>query len=177
MRLGALDVIEKPATVETLIYVSRSLWPRRGLGAPSQPALADPPAPMASSLAARWAQYAVRGIQSPRDLKTLTLWARFVAVSESTLGETCRLNGISALDSRDLTRTLRAVVVAHRLQCDVASLFDISDLRTLRSLLKRAGLEDGGKSSLATLMQRQQFVDPNKSCFLELRRLLARCGY
>ena len=86
MRLGAVDVLEKPVDIDHLIDTIDS-----ALGVMHQP-VAAPKEPRTA--AERWAAYVVRACESEGDLKTLAEWARFAGVSYSSLRESCRMLGI-----------------------------------------------------------------------------------
>jgi hypothetical protein len=92
-----------------------------------------------TSLAERWADYVFRGCKSDKDLKTIDIWARQVAVSYTSLCETCRLIGIQPRQARDFTRILRAITRSSFDSLQIASLLDVSDRRTLESILTNAG--------------------------------------
>jgi CheY-like chemotaxis protein len=180
MRLGALGVMEKPIKLEDLL----SLLPERPAteaphastgAARRRPA----PVPLAAtpprSSAERWATYAARACEAKGDLKTLDEWARFVGVSYSTLCESCRLLGIRPHDARNLVRMLRAIRISSVHRCPPEVLLDISDRRTLKLLLERAGLGSSSRtwtSSIDDFLTRQQFVASDNEGLSVLRTLL-----
>lgn len=171
MRLGAISVMEKPIELEDLL----TLFPSP---APSVPVLRQPVASSAQprSSAERWATYAIRACKARGDLKTLEEWAKFVGVSYSTLCESCRLLGIRPHDARDLVRLLRAIMNSALHHCPPEVLLDISDRRTLKLLLKRAGLEFDSRAwtlSIDDFLRRQQFVPETNEGLSMLRALLA----
>jgi ActR/RegA family two-component response regulator len=182
MKLGAVDVIEKPIDSDHLLaltFAARTsgltpLQPvpvRRVWSRPSIPLLPARP----RSNAERWAVYAFKACECDGDLKTLEDWASFVGVSYSTLCETCRLVRMRPHDARDLVRLLRAVVKSRREGCRAAVLLDVSDRRTLRMLLTRAGLTEDARGetvSLETLFARQKFVQPDNEALQILRQSL-----
>ncbi len=187
MRLGAKDVIEKPISVEALeARIARAL----GLPPPAQPLLIPETAvrwlsdesiaqggrgPRPTSTAERWARLVLRACQSDGDLRTLEQWADFASVSYSSLCETCRLLNIQPQNARDLARVLRALLHLQRDTWDVAPLLDVSDGRTLRGILHRAGLDSappGGAMTLDRFFESQRFVDPANEGLRRLRALL-----
>jgi FixJ family two-component response regulator len=168
MRLGAIDVIEKPLAVDKLISIlpiarDRPRVPRRP-----------------RSVAERWALYVLKACESDGDLKTLEAWARFLGVSYSSLCESCRLLGVRPHAARDLSRVLRAVLKASAERCRFEVLLDISDRRTLNSLLARAGFDEsapGRCMSLQAFLDGQRFVPPDNEGVILLRHLLLESGH
>jgi CheY-like chemotaxis protein len=187
MRLGAKDVIEKPISVEEL---ESRIAGALGLPAPGQTLeipdaaarwLADESVVQPgrgsrpTSTAERWARLVLRACQSQGDLRTLEQWADFARVSYSSLCETCRLLNIQPQNARDLARVLRALLRVQRDTWDVAPLLDVSDGRTLRGILHRAGLDSvppGGTMTLDRFFDAQRFVDPANEGLRKLRVLL-----
>jgi DNA-binding response OmpR family regulator len=188
MRLGAKDVIEKPISVEDLeARIAGAL----GLPASRQPLeipdvatgmLADSLVIQSgrhqrpTSSAERWARLVLRACQADGDLRTLEQWADFARISYSSLCETCRLLNIQPQNARDLARVLRALLHVPRDTWDVAPLLDVSDGRTLRGILHRAGLDSvpaGGAMTLDRFFDTQRFVDPANEGLRKLRTLLA----
>jgi len=171
MKLGAVDVIEKPLTTEVLLALveaalsdvhvvpssTQSSRAARAMTAPAGPLLLMRP----RSAAERWALHVIKGCESNGDLKTLEDWATYVGVSYSTLCESCRLVGIQPHDARDLMRVLRAVMKAPHDGCHPSMLLDVSDRRTMKSLLNRAALVDevrAGSVSVEQFIRTQKFV-------------------
>ena len=145
MRLGALDVLEKPLGIDDLVarilpLVRRSGSDRLRVG-PDVAALATAAPPRC--VAERWAAYVVRACDSEEDLKTIGEWARLVGISYSSLCESCRLVDIQPHDARDFARLLRAIVRAAQGYGRIESLLYVSDGRTLRKLFDRAGFKVG----------------------------------
>jgi hypothetical protein len=126
------------------------------------------------SVGQRWATLVLKLCSSPDDLKTLKDWARFAGISYSSLCECCRLVGVRPHDARDFARALRALMQSATLQCQPYVLLDISDRRTLKSFLARAGspfLPENGASSISEFMAQQQFIPvENEGLKLLIRR-------
>src|SRR5205823_11730656 len=80
-------------------------------------------------------------------------WAAYVGVSTSSLSESCRLLGIHPRDARDLMRLLRALIQSSAHGCEPETLLLVSDRRTLKALLDRAGLIAGGKAGSTSVDQ------------------------
>jgi len=181
MKLGAIDVIEKPIDLDRFLDVAAA-----ALRSPVPPGGLEPLPPIAppggatsldhpSSLAARWASYVVKACESDKDLKTLAAWAAFVGLSYSSLCECCRLIRVRPHDARDLARALRAVVKASVYRCDPEVLFDVSDRRTLQTLMRRAGLDrmvGDPRSAIEHMVTRQQFVPLDNAGMRVVRELL-----
>jgi len=182
MQNGAVDVLDKPVDIDTLLTTVR-----RGLESEGVHRLAlnrrDYSPEFSHSPAERWARYVYVACHADTDPKTLRAWARMSAVSASTLCECCRLIGLKPHDARDFARVLRALMQSSLLKCPPDALFDVSDRRTLRLLSRRAGTAlDRYKTMPATdtFMNRQTFVDLDNAGIRALRVLLnagdPRCG-
>jgi DNA-binding response OmpR family regulator len=162
MKLGALDVIEKPLGIDDLVarivpLVRRPVSERVRVGS-HVAALA--PAARPRSVAERWAAHVVRACDSDEDLKTIGEWARFVGISYS-LCEGCRLLDIPPHDARDFARLLRAVIRAAQWDGRIGSFLYVSDSRTLKKLLDQAGCAAGTNAppvSATEFIKRQHFV-------------------
>ena len=185
MRLGAIDVLNKPIDVDDLLAIVRSaILPPRittndskqatvalvgGVRAPG-PAIGRPRSP-----AERWARHVLKASEAEEDLRTLADWATYAGLSYSTLCESCRLVGVRPHDARDLARMLRAIIKSSRERCHLEMLLDISERRTLKHLLDRAGLDAGssaGSVSVERFLECQQFVPRDNDGLRVLRRLL-----
>jgi CheY-like chemotaxis protein len=160
MRLGAVNAVESPFDVARVVTAALdeitgdvlSLWPP--LPAPS--ALVSP-----RSVAERWAFLILRGCAAEYDLKTIDDWARVAGISYSALTDVCRLAGIRPHAARDFLRILRALYHARGRTANLAQGLNVSDHRTLKALLSRAGLAVApARISLRDFVDRQAFVDP-----------------
>ena len=101
--------------------------------------------------------------------------ASFAGLSYSSLCEVCRLVGVRPLDARDFTRVLRAVAQSLIHECRVEELFDISDRRTLRALMARAGIAIDGRAERTSIEQylaSQRFLPSNHAGLAVLRAIL-----
>jgi ActR/RegA family two-component response regulator len=180
MKLGALDVLEKPLTVEEFLASVRAqveldtepadsiavnLPDRRRIAIPSIDT-------RAGSAAERWAQLVVKACNSDHDPKTLQEWASLAGMNRSSLCESCRLVGIRPHDARDFARTLRALILSSDRGCQPDVLLDVSDRRTLKVLLDRAGMgfASGPRSTVWERFIRHQLFIPTNN---EGLRLLA----
>ena len=88
----------------------------------------------------------------------------------------CRLLDIQPLAARDLTRVLRAVVQSRISGGRVGDLLDVSDRRTLDSLMKRAAVgprQRGREISVDEFLASQQFVPASNAGLAMLRALLS----
>jgi DNA-binding response OmpR family regulator len=170
MKLGAFNVVDKPLRTTTLIATVKSALAAHA-GAPGHGASRARP----RSSPERWAMHVLNACDAQGDLKTLDDWASFVGVSYSSLCESCRLVDIRPHDARDFLRILRALKTARRHDCAPEALLDVSDRRTLDTLLSRAGLVRGAAAdtSLLAFFDRQQFIRSDNEALRVLRRVLA----
>lgn len=188
MKLGAIEVLEKPVGVDDLLAVVRgaigdpTARPATGDTGNAEPRLhwgavvVEPPAlTPPRSAAERWARHVLKACESGEDLRILADWARFAGVSYSTLCESCRLVGIRPHDARDFARVLRAVLKSAGDRCQLEILLDVRDRRTLINLLERAGLESGlpiGSTSVEQFLRVQRLVASDNEGLKVLRQLL-----
>ena len=172
MRLGAIDIVQKPIDFrELLVFVRR--WTGRHAAA-QEPS----PIPRCRSVAERWASYVLRTCDSEQDLKTIAAWARFLAVSRTTLCETCRLVDTETHMTRDFARMLRVLVKSPRDRLQIGALLDIADARTLNRLLERSGFNMSAQVkrtviSVDQFLSRQRFVPVENDGMAALHRMLA----
>lgn len=124
----------------------------------------------------KWANYVLKACRSENDLRTLGMWAREVAVSYTTLCESCRLIGIQPRHARDFTRILRVIL---RASCDphqVADFLDISDRRTLYGILESAGFSQhqmvSGRISMLSFLNNQRFIPGDNTGVRVIREVL-----
>jgi DNA-binding response OmpR family regulator len=183
MKLGALDVIEKPIDVDVLTRVVLAAVLKGDPARRPQPGGAETPAAFRTarsttwmrprSAAERWAMLVLKATEADGDPRTLEDWASAAGVSYSSLCEQCRLLGIRPHDARDLARLLRATIKAAELHCAPEVLLNVSDRRTLKQLLARAGVGAGRGLSLAHLLRSQKFVPEDNEGLIVLTALLA----
>jgi len=128
-----------------------------------------------ASTAERWASYVLRGSNSDTDLKTLAIWAREIAVSYTTLCETCRLICIKPRDARDFARIWRVIVRFTPENYELAGALDVSDRRTLNSILDRAGfaVDVPRHLSVQYFLEHQRFITPENAGLRALCSLLS----
>jgi CheY-like chemotaxis protein len=173
MQLGAFTVVEKPmATIEMVPLLQKLAAESRAAAlAKAQPGVGAVP----RSAAERWAMKVLRGCQADRDLKTLGAWATEAGSSYTSLCEICRMLDIKPLAARDLMRVLRAAVQSRTLGCRLGDLLDISDRRTLTTLMARAGVDPrryGHEISIDQFLASQQFVASSNAGLSMLRAML-----
>lgn len=167
MKLGADNVLEKPVNIDTLVEVVRAGLTRAGDrrlhdSAEARDRLVHRP----RTIAERWAGHVIAVCDSQSedgygDLKTLEEWAQRIAVSYSSLCETCRLLGIRPLNARDFARVLRALRAASVHGCSPEVMLNVSDRRTIRHLSEFAGVDleiTGSHATLQDFLTRQHFV-------------------
>ena len=174
VRAGAIDVIDKPLTEGRIVSSLRGF----GSSAPSRHIL-DATVPRISGFATvesdiqtptiRWARYVLKACSAENDLRRVADWAAAAATSGGTIDEICRLCKVYPSDSRDLARTLRAIMLARRTGTPVSMHFAVADDRTLRGLLDRAGFTRSTRTvALQEFFVRQVFIPTTKPCLHEL---------
>jgi hypothetical protein len=90
--------------------------------------------------AARWAKAVVPLIDSPRDPRTIGIWARWIAASPGAVRSWCQSAGINPRRALVFGRLLRGVVLSEGGRYKPENVFDVVDPRTLTGILKMAGL-------------------------------------
>jgi len=176
MRLGASEVLDKPVDIDHLVAVTTRHLSRLAFRDAQMVTVRGVPLKVAArggSAAARWAAHVLSASDADDDPKTLEQWARCIGVSYTSLCESCRLIGVQPSDARDFARTLRAKIHSVDLRCPAEVLLDISDRRTLRNLMRRAGPDFLDKSRESTLrfVSTQRFVNPDN---IGLRAIVGR---
>jgi len=130
-----------------------------------------------SSSAERWASYVLGACRSDRDPRTLGIWARQVGVSYTTLCESCRLIEVQPRYARDFARILRLVVIPAFDSRQLATFLDISDRRTLDSILQKAGFKHNGTFSehvsVSSFLEHQKFIAHENTGFRIVRDVFA----
>jgi DNA-binding response OmpR family regulator len=185
MRLGASNVIDKPIAIEAFPAIVGSALggrfadhglepPHRRSAAVRGPVLmSDGMRPR--SAAERWAGHVLKACESEGDLKTVGDWATCARVSTSSLCESCHLLGIQPRDARDFARILRALIKAGIHHCEPEVLLDVSDRRTLTTLLQRGGVvtrTPSGALSVGEFLRTQRFISGDNEGLNILRTLL-----
>jgi DNA-binding response OmpR family regulator len=178
MRLGAVDVVDVPFDIETVVTSALGTLSRRvSAGWPRVPPASLLRRPR--SAAERWAGFVLRGCEADHDLKTIADWAAVAGVSYSALTENCRLVGIRPHDARDFLRMLRALFHQKGQLKDIEHGLNVNDHRTMKALLARAsltGTRAGGAISLRAFIDGQQFVDPECEAVRLLINMIAEAG-
>ena len=126
----------------------------------------------------RWRNLVLHLITAQRDLKTNDAWAKHAAVSRSVLCASCRRVNLTARDTRNLGRMLRAFLRSgdHWIP---ETVLDCDDMRTLRNLEKRSGLtvRRNGRTTIRTpsleeFFERQEWIPHDNPALLVLQGLL-----
>jgi FixJ family two-component response regulator len=180
-RLGVYDVLEKPVILpEVMAVAARAL--RSSLAMPDvHLPTAATIATAGQSVANRWAAFIVRALWAPRDPRTLHDLARDAGASCSSFCESCRLVAIRPHAARDLARAMYAGAAAARQECPPEVLLSVSDTRTLKTFLLRAGPRFAPLKELSAVrafLATQRFVPADNAGVRALDALLAegRCG-
>lgn len=128
-------------------------------------------------MAERWASYVLAACKSERDPRTLAIWARQVGVSYTMLCESCRLIDVQPRQARDFTRVLRIMLMPESDVRKLASFLDISEKRTLDSILQKAGFGQfatfSRDISVESFLDNQQFIARENPGFIILRDVFA----
>ncbi len=147
----------KPLDFERIIPLVLSLTNSQPNGGSSSLA-----AESATHAAERWAAVVVPVIDSPRDPKTLRMWARWVAASPGAIRNWCRTSNVSAKRSLDFARMLRAVERHRRDRTPLEELLDVVDRRTLVKICRlgssRAATSALVPSSVEDYLRLQQWI-------------------
>lgn len=161
VRSGARDLVRKPVVVEELVHaIERALHETTRLAGHGNDA-----ATAESHAAVRWARIVCAGVQCRTDPRTLHLWAREIGVSYGALRNWCRRARLSAKDSLRLTRLLRAIILREKYHRRLEEVLDVVDIRTLRKLLERAGIDTccectgNVAATLERFLAQQSFID------------------
>lgn len=184
IRLGAMEVFEKPFDSDGLVAVLKSV---------RQPSLQAPPAigdETATQLVAaatqdlesrghhanpeRWALCVLRAAVSKEDLKTLEVWAKRVGTNYTSLRELCYLMDVSPLAARDFARGFRAIVWVARYGTPLATLIDASNRRALDKFCRQAGLPapvGSPEQMIRAYLSRQQFISAGSPGLVAIQSL------
>jgi DNA-binding response OmpR family regulator len=172
MKMGALDVIEKPFTSEEIAARTQLLLRATSV-------LKPPPNPSSTvsldpgSAADRWALLVFKALAADCDPSTLEIWARVVGLSYSSLRQACCLAGVQATASRDFMRMLRAVRNCMETGQSMDGSLDVHDTRTLQKLLVRSGIgRKGAPPSMEEFIRGQRFIAVDSQALRALVKLL-----
>lgn len=124
--------------------------------------------------ASRWVKAVVPVVDSPRDLRTIAKWGRWIAASPGTVRNWCFTAGIAPRRSLVFARLLRAVVLSQHGRRTPESLLDVVDRRTYRGLLRLAGLseETGGCPREVEMFLRLQTLVRDADVLSKVRKAL-----
>ena len=163
MELGAAAYQEKPLAPADLVrLVERGLmWTP-----PDRPALPasdarDQDAVVVGPAARRWAEIVIAMARFNDDVRTTYGWGRKIGKSRGALKRWCADANVSAKESLDFARLLRAVIRHEGRVWDLYNVLDIVDPRTLNRLLGRAGLPPATAHrapDVVTFLEIQQLV-------------------
>jgi len=178
MKAGALDVVEKPLSENRLVADVRRLTAGCTLHSAAETKSEPTPLELRGDeirpAIIRWARIVLKACSLPDDPRRVTDLASGVGISEGTLDETCRLCGVTAHDSKDLARILRGIALSRATGSPIWTHLAIADERTLKAILRRAGIGRADRSvHLRDFFIRQTFVPPSRACIRELVHLAA----
>lgn len=147
MKLGALDLLEKPVHPDGLSTVVHSLRSSTQAGRLAED---QPVGRLAAAMLA-----VARHVD---DVPTVREWCTLIGRSESSLYALCEISGVPAKAALDLARLLRANRCSK--SGDRLEGLTSADPRTVERLLRRAGLTEAlvDGLSLTDLLARQQLV-------------------
>ena len=185
MRLGAVDVVDKPISVDDLpVLILGAL--NCGTRPPTSAGGARGPISLARlkrytetatprSAAERWVLHVIKGCVADDDPRTVRLWTASAGASYTPLRDNCSLVGIEAHEARDLMRMLRALLHTLAFGSALDTLLDTGDSRTLAKLIERAGFQSASDLQRATIedfFERQRFVTSDRPAVSLLRRFV-----
>jgi hypothetical protein len=156
------------SSLKPTVYLSAS-WapPGPAIKNVQNSTLAIPQIQHPTSVAERWASYILAVCKSEKDPRTLAIWAREVAVSYTTLCESCRLVDVQPRNARDFARILRIVIMPSFNPRQLVTFLDVSDRRTLDSILEKAGfgqqIPPPQHLSVSSFLDFQQFIAPQNT--------------
>jgi FixJ family two-component response regulator len=184
MRAGATDVIEKPLDEERLQVVvnaasrPKDWFPADDGGTAAQHRVDELAADGLGSPTTRWAHMVLRTCHARADPHSVLSWAAFLTRGDWTVRECCRLCHVSANDSCDLARFLRAIARSRTTLQPLENHFAFGDQRTLGHLFKKAGLVRGIRTvALKDFLVKQTFIPTWKPCLRELAHLAANSPF
>lgn len=157
MRLGALDVVEKPLLEDELIRIVACACALHEASVKNHRALV----PVAEDHPlTRWAHLVVGMLTSTRDLKTVHEWGRFIGVSASAVRAWCRRARQPVRQSLLFGRVLRAITMGEGSSTTLPEdLLDIADSRTLTKVIVASGGRQGSlPSTVSEFLARQTLI-------------------
>ena len=174
MRLGSCDCLVKPVLSEDLLAAVARIVRRPVEGNLILPWPGSEIVSSEAHAAVRWAEPVKRAIDSPRDPRTLSEFAKAVAVSVGTFRNWCRTARVQSRASLDFARALRAVAIFERDQSTrPENLLSIVDRRTIAKFVRKSGgHSDQLPDSIPAFLEHQQFI-ANREAVEAVRAALA----
>jgi CheY-like chemotaxis protein len=166
----------------TIVLVTHGVTPteRPPMTVPAEPANAAAAGRSETHhAAARWARIVVGAIDSDADPRTQQLWGRCVGVSSGTLRTWCRTARLSTKRTLKFARVLRAIVRRRESRMAAEQLLDVSDHRTLASLLSLGRPIERATDLPANaelFLYQQRWID-DPIAIVEVRALLKARGF
>lgn len=184
MRAGAFDAIEKPLTENRLLASLRGIAMATDWLPAHAMVTADPEGVQRltvhelGSTARRWSRMILRTCRAPDDPYKISLWADFLNLGEGVVRGVCRFCHVTANNSCDLARFLRAISMSRTSSKPLAGHFTVGDDRTLAVLFAKAGLDRKIRTvGLREFLIKQTFISTSKPCLRELAHLAANSQF
>jgi CheY-like chemotaxis protein len=133
--------------------------------------------PLTPSMTAfeRWAALVIRVCGVKSDPATISIWASEVGASETKIYTTCDLVDVSARDSRDFARILRALRKNSGHVAMLEAHMVVAEPRTWRALVDRAGLSDkSAVISFDDFLRGQRFIPHKHLALVALKASILR---
>jgi hypothetical protein len=110
--------------------------------------------------------------ERPEDVRTLAQWARQIGTNRTAVIELCRATRLRPKNVRDFARVLRALRCADWNVAHIDGVLDVSDARTRRVLLSRAGCTGVTRLTLGDFLRQQTFVPPDHPVLVALLKTI-----
>jgi DNA-binding response OmpR family regulator len=157
MKLGVMDFVEKPVRDDTLVALLNALIVRDSTATAGYAVKRSHP----NSLE-RIADAVMKVVRSHTDVPTVTEWSAVAALSESGLYALAEIVGCHAKAALDFARLLRIVTLARGRAAEFETELNSADIRTVRRLLRRAGLGGIRYATTSDFISNQQLITDSR---------------